>query len=176
MATFPLPFVPRLAWSGPAHGYRYFGAPRPHGRQHAACDLIAPAGTEVFAVDSGTVLHVGAFSISYLPGVHVQQIAIQHTSFIVRYCELRAATPGLRRGSRVKEGQVIGSVGQLTRSAMLHFEMYKGDGVGEFTDRANRMYTYVPAGNYQRRSDLLDPTESLNRWRANVPVSRSRGH
>jgi len=172
MATFPLPFVPHLAWSGPARGHRYFGAPRPHGRQHAGCDLIAPAGTKVFAVDSGIVLHVGPFPISYLPGIHVKQIAIQHTFFIIRYCELRDTTPGLGRGSRVEEGQVIGSVGQLTHSAMLHFEMYQGDGAGEFTNRANRTYTYVPAGNYQRRSDLLDPAESLNQWRANVLVSR----
>jgi murein DD-endopeptidase MepM/ murein hydrolase activator NlpD len=65
MATFPLPFVPRFEWSGPARGKRYFGAPRPHGRLHAGCDLIAAAGTEVFAVDPGVVLYVRPFTIPY---------------------------------------------------------------------------------------------------------------
>lgn len=168
MPTFPLPFIPVLQWSGSAAGKRYFGAPRPKGRLHAGCDLIAKAGTEVFAVDAGTVLFVRPFDIPYLPSVHVKQIAIQHTFFIARYCELKGAADGIARGMPVAQGQLIGYVGQLTHSAMLHFEMYWGDEVGEFTNRGNKGYNYVSAGNYQRRSDLLDPTEYLNQWRANV--------
>src|SRR5262245_11839753 len=170
MPTFPLPFVPRLDWSGPAAGKRYFGAPRPKGRQHAGCDLIARAGTEVFAVNDGVVLFVRPFDIPYLPGVHVKQIAIDHTFFVARYCELRGAVDGLARGTHVLQGDLIGYVGQLTNSAMLHFEMYAGDGSGEFTDRGNRAYKHVPAGTYQRRSDLLDPTEALNQWRTTRSV------
>ena len=45
---FPLPFIPQLSYTT---GGRRFGADRSGGRKHAGCDLIAPLGTPVFAVE-----------------------------------------------------------------------------------------------------------------------------
>lgn len=170
MSTFPLPFVPTLNWSGPAKGGRYFGAPRPKGRLHAGCDLIAKVGTEVFAIDSGVVLFSKRFNISYLPSVHVWEIMIVHPHFHARYCELSGPAPGIEKGAQVQQGQVIGYVGKLTNSSMLHFELYKGDSSDYPTKPGNTKYLYVPNGGYMRRSDLLDPSQYLDQWRANVLV------
>ena len=67
---FPFKFRPGQSYKG---GSRYFGANRSNGRKHAGCDLIAPVGTEVYAVDDGIVIqnmyrfyeHVNALEISY---------------------------------------------------------------------------------------------------------------
>src|SRR5262245_65521640 len=95
MPIFPLPFVPHENWCGERRAHRYFGAPRPVGaprptRLHAGCDLIAPEGTEVFAVDSGEVRYVGDFPMGkeYPSSLHVMQIVIRQPFFTARYCEL----------------------------------------------------------------------------------------
>ena len=51
---FPLAKVPELSFKTAG---RKFGAPRDGGkRKHAGCDLIAPLGTEIFAVEDGVVI------------------------------------------------------------------------------------------------------------------------
>ena len=49
---FPLKQRPALSYHS---GVRTFGAPRGNGRLHAACDLIAPVGTPIFAVAKGVI-------------------------------------------------------------------------------------------------------------------------
>ena len=51
--SFPLPFVPKHTYH--TGGCR-FGADRPNGRKHAACDLLAPLDTPVLAVARGLIL------------------------------------------------------------------------------------------------------------------------
>jgi len=154
--SFPLPFVPRLSYK--THGRR-FGASRNHGkRKHAACDLIAPLGTDIFSIDTGVVIrgpypfYRGTFAIE-----------IRHPSFLVRYCEIRNTAPGVRVGSTVQQGQVIAYVGKMYHSSMLHLEMYRGTGTGRLTVRSNSPY--------QRRSDLIDPTPYLDYWVDHVMMS-----
>lgn len=172
---FPLDFVPTLDWRPPAvnpHGVggRHFGARRPNGRRHAGCDLIAPEGSNVYAVANGTVLYQGPFAISYLPGVHVREISIDHGTFVARYCELGSVAHGLNRGSRVVMGQVIGTVGRMVNDAMLHFELYEGTETGPLSRPGNATdYAYVDAGPYYRRRDLLDPTEALDTAQCFMP-------
>jgi Peptidase family M23. len=64
---------------------------------------------------------------------------------------------GIKDGSEVKKGQVIAFVGQLegSKNSMLHFELYSGTGKGGFTVPDNQPY--------KRRSDLIDPTETLDK-------------
>ena len=165
---FPLPFVPKLAYSGPHAGRRYFKAPRPNGRRHAGCDLIAPLGTDIFAVADGIVVEL---SRQFYRGTSA--IAIQHPSlpgmkgdkYIVRYCEIldrkhdSAFFGKLRLGSEVVAGQTIAKVGKMERDSMLHFELYSG---------------LIPAGHLsmssgrdcnaelKRRKDVIDPTPLLD--------------
>jgi len=149
---FPLPFLPKLDWhSGPAGGKRYFGAPRDNGRKHAACDLIAPKGTEIFAVDEGIVIN-GPYH--FYNGTDA--LEVKHRFFIVRYGEILRASAGIRIGSKVTQGEVIAYVGKMHHDAMLHFEMYDGSGSGPLTVR--------PRKPYERRSDLIDPTPYLDHW------------
>jgi murein DD-endopeptidase MepM/ murein hydrolase activator NlpD len=162
---FPLPFIPNASYKS---GGRRFGADRDHGkRKHAACDLIAPLGTPIFAVDDGVVVleadhkfYRGTFSL-----------AIRHQAgYIVRYCEIKGVADGLRMGSPVRAGQLIAHVGKMFVDSMLHFELYAGNQRGPLTDRSNPPF--------QRRADLVDPTSLLDRLAHDVlrsPTSAATG-
>jgi murein DD-endopeptidase MepM/ murein hydrolase activator NlpD len=54
MPTFPLPFKPKLDYktAGRKFGARHGSS----GRKHAACDLVAKKGTEIYAVEDGEVV------------------------------------------------------------------------------------------------------------------------
>jgi murein DD-endopeptidase MepM/ murein hydrolase activator NlpD len=130
-------------------------------RLHAACDLVVPAGTPVYAVDGGKVLsvpktdfHLGTYTIT-----------IKHSFFVVRYAEV-SKNRLVKEGDDVTEGQQIGTVGRNSNGgAMLHFEMYRGDTSGYLTQKWNSTkYVNVKPGNFQRRKDLLDPTPYLDMW------------
>lgn len=145
---FPLPFRPNLSYST---GGRRFGAPRDGGRLHAGCDLIAPEGTDIFAVGSGIVV-LGPYP--FYRGTYA--IEVRHSNFIARYCEIRGTAQGVGVGSQVQEGQLIAYVGRMYQDSMLHFEMYSGAAQGPLTQRNNPPY--------QRRDDLIDPTPHLDQW------------
>lgn len=131
-------------------GARWFGANRRGGkRKHAAADLLRPEGEKVFAVDGGKVLR----KYYFYSGTYA--IEVKHDSgMVARYGEV-AKTNVAQSGSgeRVLKGQHIGYIGSLD---MLHFELY--------SDRAQGPLTVMNAGQYWRRSDLLDPTPHLKKW------------
>ncbi|MGK7940359.1 MAG: peptidoglycan DD-metalloendopeptidase family protein [Crocosphaera sp.] len=152
---FPLRSRPSLSYKT---GGRNFGAGRPGGRKHAGCDLIAPPGTDVLAMGDGKVIK----SYPFWEGTNALEIK-QDNGMVIRYCEISVAS-GMTPGKRVSKGQVIAYVKRSNRNTrMLHLEMYKGTSSGELTQRNNfSNYSYVPPRNYQRRSDLLDPTPYLD--------------
>lgn len=145
---FPLRERPRVAYNT---GGRRYGANRANGtRKHAGCDLIAPTGTAVRAVEDGTVL---AFYFFYHD---TYALEVDHGEFTVRYGEVSRTLPaGIRVGARVVRGQTLAYIGRLSGGDhMLHFEMYAGTATGPLTNRRNPPF--------QRRADLIDPTPHLD--------------
>jgi murein DD-endopeptidase MepM/ murein hydrolase activator NlpD len=148
MATFPLSFVPTLSYK---KGGRRFGANRDDGkRKHAACDLIAPKGTEIYAVENGKVTY-GPYL--FYRGTYAIEFRLD-SGKVVRYCEIEKVASGVAVGSILTEGTLIAYVGKMYVDSMLHFELYEGTGSGPLTVRSNPPY--------QRRSDLIDPTDYLD--------------
>jgi hypothetical protein len=150
MTNLLFPLRKRPAYSYKDEG-REFSAFRTGSRLHAGCDLLAPEGTEVLAIDDGTVIQG-----PYLFYDVVYALEVQHDcGFVVRYTEIQQSLPrGISPGARVSRGQVIGYVGLMTSgSSMLHFEMYKGTVNGELT---------TGSGPFRRRSDLMNPTSFLD--------------
>jgi hypothetical protein len=138
-------------------GMRRFRAGRNGGsRLHAACDLYRPQGERIVAVSSGEIIRGRYYFYS---GVYA--IEVRHSNgFVARYGEiLGKVAPGTSQGDRITAGQTLGYVGWIgnTRiSPMLHFELFSGSASGALT-QTNRP-------GFQRRSDLLDPTNYLIRW------------
>lgn len=148
MATFPLPFKPKLSYH---EGGRRFGANRDGSkRKHAACDLIAPKGTEIYAVENGQVAY-GPYL--FYRGTYAIEFRLD-SGKVVRYCEIEKVATGVAVGSKLTEGTLIAYVGKMYVDSMLHFELYDGTGSGPLTVRSNPPY--------QRRSDLINPTDYLD--------------
>jgi len=140
----------------PTGGARYFGAARANGRAHAAIDFIAPGGTPVYAMTDGKVIRTSLFF------QNTSAVEVQNTDgTIVRYCEI---SPAVSVGTTVHRGDVIGKI--MTNNAgtaMLHLEMYMGTSSGSLSQSNNsRNYKYVTVRNYERRSDLIDPTGAMD--------------
>lgn len=89
-------------------------------RMHRGMDFAAPTGTPVYAAGDGVVERVGRY------GAYGKYIRIRHNSeYKTAYAHLSRYAKGLRRGSRVTQGQVIGRVGSTGRSTgpHLHYEV-----------------------------------------------------
>ena len=149
MPTFPLPFKPKYDYHT---GGRKFGADRAGGsRKHGGCDLIAPSGTKIYAVEDGTVVR-GPYAFYH--GTDAIEFKLKSSGGIVRYGEIKEAAPGIKTGVFVKEGEWIATVGQMTKSSMLHFELYAGSAHGSLTQGGNKPY--------MRRKDIIDPAPYLD--------------
>lgn len=87
-------------------------------RSHKGVDYAAPTGTPVWATGDG-VVHVIGRQRGY-----GKVIYIKHGQFITVYGHLNGFKRGLKKGDRVKQGQVIGYVGQtgLATGPHLHYE------------------------------------------------------
>lgn len=151
---FPLDHRPSQSWK--VEG-RQFGAFRTRTRLHAGNDLIAPAGTPIYAIADGQVLRVGS-GFRDSTGV----VEVRHGDIIARYGEIREGS--FVGGTHVRKGQMICRVGRLdSGSSMLHFELY--------TNGANTRdpLTIKHRGPYWRRSDVTNPSPYLDRWVQNLP-------
>ena len=92
-------------------------------RPHTAVDYAAPSGTPVHALGDGVVLSAG-----WGKGGAGNMIKIRHNSvYTTGYLHLRSFAKGIKAGTRVQQGQIIGYVG-MTGSATgphLDFRVWK---------------------------------------------------
>lgn len=88
-------------------------------RAHRGIDYAAPAGTPIRAVADAVVSFAG------VRGAYGNLIELKHSGqYSTAYGHLSAYAKGLRKGARIKQGQVIGYVGQtgLATGPHLHYE------------------------------------------------------
>ncbi len=101
--------------SGYTHRRRHpiYGTYRPH----LGIDYGAPSGTRIFAIADGVVTYMG------WRGGFGKHITIRHASGLESmYSHLRSYARGLRKGSSVKQGKVIGYVGSTGVSTGPHLD------------------------------------------------------
>ena len=92
-------------------------------RPHHGVDFAAKLGTAVRAIREGTIRYAG-----WRKGGYGRMLEIEHDSvYSSRYAHLQRVAPGIRNGTRVQKGQVVGYVGSsgLSTGAHLHFELYQ---------------------------------------------------
>ena len=91
---------------------------------HKGIDFAAPHGTPIIAAADGIIDIIGP------RGSFGNYIRIKHDSqFHTAYAHTQKFAKGLKKGSKVKKGQVIAYVGTTGRSTgpHLHFELHKND-------------------------------------------------
>lgn len=102
-----------------AFGWRYNPVLR-RSRQHKGVDYAAPAGTPILAAQDGTIAKIGR---QRGDGLYIR---IRHALGIeTAYAHLSHFAPGLRCGSPVHRGEVIGAVGAtgIATGPHLHYEV-----------------------------------------------------
>jgi murein DD-endopeptidase MepM/ murein hydrolase activator NlpD len=100
-------------------------------RSHQGTDYSADPGTPVMAAGNGTVLRAGR------AGGYGNLIELSHANGVTtRYGHLRGFAKGIRGGTRVSQGQVIGYVGStgLATGPHLHYE-FRVNGVARDSRR-----------------------------------------
>jgi murein DD-endopeptidase MepM/ murein hydrolase activator NlpD len=90
-------------------------------KMHKGTDFAAPRGTPIYAAGNGVIERIGPWS------TFGNYIKIQHANgYETAYAHMNGFARGLRKGSHVRQGQVIGYVGTTGRSTgpHLHYEVY----------------------------------------------------
>lgn len=112
-------------------------------RMHQGVDFAAPTGTPVFAAADGKVVEAGP------KGSFGNFIRIDHgNGYQTAYAHLHGFRSGLKKGTRVRQGQIIGTVGASGRATgpHLHFEVHRrGKPVNPLTVSPNQNYALTGA-------------------------------
>ncbi len=93
-----------------------------YNKMHKGIDFAAPRGTPIYAAGDGVIDKIGR------NGGYGNYVRIRHNgSLKTAYAHMRRFAKGMKRGKRVKQGQVIGYVGTTGRSTgpHLHFEVLR---------------------------------------------------
>lgn len=139
-------------------------------RPHLGVDYAAPTGTPIHVIGDGTVIKKG-----YHGGAG-NMLQIRHnSSYMTAYKHLSRFASGLKVGSKVRQGQVIGYVGStgLSTGAHLHFEMWQNSryvdplrvvapaalpiassDLGVFQKQAQRGIASLPGDNFIPKKEL----------------------
>jgi murein DD-endopeptidase MepM/ murein hydrolase activator NlpD len=94
-------------------------------RAHRGVDFAAPTGTPIMATGDGVVIYAD------WKGDLGNLVEIRHPNgWVTRYGHLSRFGPGIRVGTRVRQGQIIGNVGMtgLATGPHCHYEMVRSGG------------------------------------------------
>lgn len=126
---------------------------------HRGIDYAAPQGTPVVTVGDGTVVESG------WKGYYGIMVKVRHNeTYSTVYGHFSSIAKGIKIGTRVKQGQIVGYVGStgLSTGPHLHYEMHKfGNLTNPFTEK-------IPAGEPVKESDLQAFREVRDRYQAEL--------
>lgn len=114
-------------------------------RAHKGTDYAASRGTPIRSTGDGKVIHAGR------KGGYGNTVIVQHgQTYRTLYAHMSKFARGVRNGSRVKQGQIIGYVGStgLATGPHLHYEFYVNGAV------RNPVTVPLPKANAVDRKEL----------------------
>ncbi len=92
-----------------------------YNKLHKGTDFAAPRGTPIYAAGNGVIERAGPYS------TYGNYIRIRHANgYQTAYAHMKGFARGMRKGRRVRQGEVIGYVGTTGRSTgpHLHYEVH----------------------------------------------------
>ncbi len=114
-------------------------------KMHKGIDFAAPSGTPVYAAGDGVV------EVRGRNGGYGNYVRIRHVgNFDTAYAHLKGFARDITRGSRVRQGQVIGYVGSTGRSTgpHLHYEILRNN------RQVNPLAVKMPSGRKLTNSQM----------------------
>ena len=118
-----------------------------YNKKHLGVDFAAPTGTPIYAGGDGKISMIGRY------GNYGKYIRIRHNgTYSTGYAHLSGFAKGMRKGKRVRQGQVIGYVGStgMSTGPHLHYEVMVGN------KRINPMTLKLPSGRKLKGSELAE--------------------
>ncbi|RVD35030.1 M23 family metallopeptidase, partial [Mesorhizobium sp. M8A.F.Ca.ET.023.02.2.1] len=115
-------------------------------RMHTGTDWAAPIGTPIIAAGNGVIEKAG------WAGGYGKQIIIRHANgYETSYNHQSAFAKGIAEGVRVRQGQVIGYLGQtgLSTGPHLHYELIVNG------TKVDSMRVRLPVGKVLKGDDLV---------------------
>ena len=131
-----------------------------YNKMHRGTDFAAPKGTPIMASGSGVI------EMSKWNGAYGKYIRIRHNSkYKTAYAHLSGYARGIKKGAKVRQGQIIGYVGSTGRSTgpHLHYEVLVNG------KRKNSQRLKLPSGRTLRGEDR----EKFEISRIKIDVMRS---
>ncbi len=123
---------------------------------HYGVDYAAPLGTPVISVGDGEVIE------ARYRGANGNIVKIKHSSiYTTAYLHLNGFAPGIKPGTKVKQGQIIGYVGRTGRVTGVHldYRIYKNN------QPVNPLNMDLPPTKALESSDLEDFRLYIERYR-----------
>jgi murein DD-endopeptidase MepM/ murein hydrolase activator NlpD len=137
-------------------------------RPHYGVDYAAPSGTPIWAVADGTVVSCG-----WNTGFGRQVILRHGNGYVSCYGHLSGYGPGIRKGTRVKQKQVIGYVGSTGISTGPHLD-YRLVKDGRFRNPLKETFpTGVPLRREERVPFQKQKEEILPWLQGETPLERA---
>lgn len=166
---------------------RDFGDPRSGGRSHEGTDILADKMTPVVAAADGTVRYLAderggdccAVFVVHDDGWRSRYIHLNNDTPGTDDGRAYGIAPGLRRGSRVRAGQLLGWVGDSGNAegtaSHLHFELRRPDGtpVDPFPSLQAALANPVTAGTPRIAGPAIRPPQDLLRPEVRRPRQAS---
>ena len=116
-----------------------------YNKKHLGVDFAAPIGTPIYAGGDGTITMIGWH------GNFGKYIRVRHNStYSTGYAHLNGYAKGMKKGKRVRQGQVIAYVGNtgMSTGPHLHYEVMRGN------KRINPMTLKLPSGRKLKGQEL----------------------
>lgn len=135
-------------------------------KMHKGVDFGAPTGTPIMAAGSGTVVEAGR------KGSYGNYIRIRHgNGYETAYAHLSRYAGGIKKGTRVRQGQIIGYVGDTGRvtGPHLHYEILVNG------TQVNPMNVKVATGRKLTGAELalfVDERARIDTLVASLPLER----
>lgn len=125
-------------------------------KMHAGVDFSVPTGTPIYATGDGVVAFAGVSS-GYGYNVRIRHPKAKRTTL---YAHLSRIPEGIRAGTQVKRGDVIGISGNtgLSTSPHLHYEIRR---MGN-DEAINPIYSFAPGVKPSEYQQLVQVAESEN--------------
>lgn len=124
-------------------------------KMHAGVDFLVNTGTPIYATGDG-IVQVAGVSSGYGKNIRIRHPKAKRTTL---YAHLSRFADGIRPGTRVKRGDVIGYSGNtgLSTSPHLHYEIRGANGAP-----INPVYSFAPGVQPSEYQELVRAAESAN--------------
>jgi murein DD-endopeptidase MepM/ murein hydrolase activator NlpD len=131
-------------------------------KMHTGIDFAAPLGTPIYAAGNGVIEEIG------VKGAYGKYIRIKHNNELsTAYAHARSFIPGIKKGSQIKQGQVIAYVGTTGRSTgpHLHYEvLVKGKHINPLSIKSIpiKKLSGSDLANFKKHKNSVDKILALN--------------